>query len=205
MDSNSFNTKVQRSILPLDELTALVNGKGNVLEKLDVLYLHVEGKAREMIGWYLTHKRVPALWSQGLRFLAIVCAGFGGLCPLLQSFDPHFNQLGYVSLGLVAAFVGVDKFFGFSSAWMRYMLMQIRLQKKFAEFQLEWLKRRSFVDKDLSKEQAEVLFSFLQAFQVDLLAEVEKETQSWVAEFQSNLVQLDKISKEHAATTTNNK
>ena len=205
MDSKSLNPKVQRSILPLDGLTVLVNDKENVLEKLDVLYLHVEGKAREMIGWYLTHKRTPALWSQGLRFLAIVSAGFGGLCPLLQSFDPHFNQLGYVSLGLVAAFVGVDKFFGFSSAWMRYMLMQIRLQKKFAEFQLEWLKRRSFVDKDLSKEQAEVLFGFLQAFQVDLLAEVEQETQSWVAEFQSNLVQLDKISKEQQFGTDKKK
>jgi len=82
------------------------------------------------------------------------------------------------------------------------LLTQIRLQKKFAEFQLEWLKRRSFVDKNLSKEQAEALFSFLQAFQVSLLAEVEQEIQSWVAEFQSNLLQLDRISKEHAATTT---
>lgn len=103
----------------------------------------------------------------------------------------------------MAAIVGFDKFFGFSSAWMRYMLTHICLQKKFADFQLEWLKRRSFVDKDLSKEQAEQLFSFLQAFQVGLLAEVELEIQSWVAEFQSNLVQLDdRISKEHAATNT---
>jgi len=36
--------------------------------------------------------------------------------------------------------------------------------------------------------------------QVGLLAEVEQEIQNWVAEFQSNLVQLDRISKEHAAT-----
>lgn len=130
-------------------------------------------------------------------------AGFGGLCPLLQNLGGYnFNQLGYVSLGLVAAIVGFDKFFGFSSAWMRYMLTQISLQKKFADFQLEWLKRRSFVNKDLTKEQAEQLFSFLQAFQVGLLAEVELEIQSWVAEFQNNLVQLDRISKEHATTNT---
>lgn len=192
----------QNSILPLDDLTVLVNGKENALEKLDVLYLHVENKAREMIGWYLTHKRSSARWSRVLRFLAIFFAGVGGLCPLLQSFSVHFNQLGYVALGLVAAIFGFDKFFGFSSAWMRYMLTQIRLQKKFAEFQLEWLKRRSFVDKDLPKEKAEELFGFLQAFQVDLLGDVEQEIQSWVAEFQSNLLQLDKASTEHTAATT---
>lgn len=62
------------------------------------------------------------LYPTFLCFLAIVFAGFGRLCPLLQSFDPYFDQLGYVSLGLVAAFVGVDKFFGLSSAWMRYMM-----------------------------------------------------------------------------------
>jgi hypothetical protein len=195
-------TEVSKSILPLDDLTALVNGKENLLEKLDMLYLHVENKAREMIGWYLVHKRTPARWSRVLRFLAIFFAGIGGLCPLLQSFDPLFNKLGYVALGLVAGILGFDKFFGFSSAWMRYMLTQIRLQKKFADFQLEWLKRRSFVDKNLSKEQAQELFGFLQAFQVDLLAEVEQEIQSWVAEFQSNLLQLDKASTEHTATTT---
>jgi hypothetical protein len=202
MDTESVSKRVLQSILPLDDLTVLVNGKEDALEKLDVLYLHIEGKAREMIGWYLAHKRAPARWSRVLRFLAILFAGLGGLCPLLQSFSPHFNQLGYVALGLAAAILGFDKFFGFSSAWMRYMLTQIRLQKKFAEFQLEWLKRRSFVGKDLSKEQAQELFSFLQAFQVDLLAEVEQEIQSWVAEFQSNLLQLDKASTEHAAATT---
>ena len=193
--------EINQSILPLDDLTALINSKESSLEKLDVLYLHIESKSREMIVWYLTKKRLPSLCSRVLRFLAILFAGFGGLCPLLQNLGGYnFNQLGYVSLGLVAAILGFDKFFGVSNAWMRYMLTQISLQKKFADFQLEWLKRRSFVDKDLTKEQAEQLFSFLQAFQVGLLAEVELEIQSWVAEFQSNLVQLDRISKEHATT-----
>lgn len=187
----------------MDDLTALMNGKENMLDKLDVLYLHVENKARKMIGWYINKKRSPARWSRWLRFLAIMFAGIGGLCPLLQNLGGYnFNQLGYVALGLMAAILGFDKFFGFSSAWMRYMLTQIRLQKMFAEFQLEWLKRRSFVDKDLSKEKAEELFGFLQAFQVSLLAEVEQEIQSWVAEFQSNLLQLDKASTEHTAATT---
>ncbi|MFI3219995.1 MAG: SLATT domain-containing protein [Methylococcales bacterium] len=69
-----------------------------------------------MIIWYLTKKRLPSLCSRVLHFLAIMFAGFGGLCPLLQNLGGHnFNQLGYVSLGLVAAILGFDKFFGFNS------------------------------------------------------------------------------------------
>jgi hypothetical protein len=49
MESELLLAKFEQGILPLDDLTALVNEKASLLEKLDVLYLHVEGKAREMI------------------------------------------------------------------------------------------------------------------------------------------------------------
>jgi SMODS and SLOG-associating 2TM effector domain 2 len=157
------------------------------LEKLDMLYLHVEGKSRVMIGWYIRKKRSRARWSRTLRFLAISFAGIGGICPLLQNFGEYFNQMGYVAFGITAMILGFDKFFGFSNAWMRYMMTQIRLQKKL----------RSFVDKDLTQTEAEALFSFLHTFQEEMMAEVEQETHYWITEFQSNLVQLDKTREDY--------
>jgi hypothetical protein len=202
MNTNSSNSKAKKSIFPLDNLTLLLNDKTDPLEQLDSLYAAIENKAREMIVWYLNKRRFPSLCSRFLRFLAIMLASFGGLCPLLQHIgDYNLNQWGYFSFGLAAAILGLDKFFGFSSAWMRYMLMQMSLQKKFANFQLEWLKRRCFVTKDLSQEEVESLFMFLQNFQVDFLTEVEQEVHSWVIEFQSNLVQLNKMGKNDATNS----
>ena len=205
MENKPRIIEINQSVLPLEDIVPLLNSKDNTLEKLDLLHLHIEGKTREIILWYLKKRQVPALCSRILRFLAIILAGFGGLCPLLQnmmSFD--LNQMGYVSFAMVAVILGFDKFFGFSNTWMRYMLTQISLQKKFADFQLEWIKHRSFVDKDLSKVQAERLFSFLHDFQVNLLIEIEQEIQNWVAEFQINLIQLESMGKETPATGKKN-
>lgn len=74
METKPPITEATKGILPLEELTLLINGREHVLEKRDVLYLSIESKAREMVLWYLNKKRFPSMCSQVLRLLAMVAA-----------------------------------------------------------------------------------------------------------------------------------
>ena len=93
----------------------------DVEASLNALYRYAEAMADESIRWYWKAKRSNALWSRLLRVVAIGFAALGGLAPIISSLDwftqsSHLvGQLGYISLGLAAACVGFDKFFGFSS------------------------------------------------------------------------------------------
>jgi hypothetical protein len=46
--------------------------------------------------------------------------------------------MGYLFLALAAAFVATDKFFGFSSGWIRYIRTGQVLMKELAEFRMDW-------------------------------------------------------------------
>lgn len=64
--------------------------------------------------------------------------------PLAQGL-PHaisgqesLGHFGYIFLALAAGCVAMDKFFGFSSNWMRFMTTSLALQRHLAEFEMDW-------------------------------------------------------------------
>ena len=87
------------------------------------LYRYAEGRAIEATDWYLQDKRGKRIWSRGLRLLAILLVTAGALQPLLDAAAPGPSRTawGYVLLALAAACIGLDRFFGLSSGWMRSM------------------------------------------------------------------------------------
>ncbi|MDY6992685.1 MAG: SLATT domain-containing protein, partial [Pseudomonadota bacterium] len=92
-----------------------------------------------------------------------------------------------------------DKFFGFSSGWMRYMLTQLSLQKALAEFQLGWMLLWADIDKQQpTPEQRKKILQYLIDFQAKLFTEINQETQTWMIEFQSNLIQLERSTRTQA-------
>ena len=96
-------------------------------ESLKILYAFAYKTAKEAIDWYWG-KKWKGIIGRALRFLAIVLTAAGGMVPLLLSADIENlgivvvkPQYGYVLIAFAAAFVGLDKFFGFSSTWIRYV------------------------------------------------------------------------------------
>jgi len=167
-------------------------------DEYNQLYQRVEDKALEIIDWYLKRKTIQAMGSRILRILAIFFTIVGGVMPLLQGLllENLSSQLGYIALALAAACVGADKFFGFSSGWMRYMLTQLSLQKALAEFQLGWMLLWADIDKQQpTPEQRKKILQYLIDFQAKLFTEINQETQTWMIEFQSNLIQLERSTR----------
>ncbi len=172
-------------------------GEGAPLQEYDPdrLYQTVEAQVSEIIQWYLARKEGPKRISQILRLFAIVTLTLGGLIPIvaaqLQQYD-RWSQWGYVIIALGGAALALDRFGGFSSSWMRFISTTLRLQGLLSAFQLDWAICRANMATPPTTEQAVELLEQLKAFRAAVWTEVQAETDSWIQEFKSSMVELQK-------------
>ncbi len=178
---------------------------------LDSLRQYVEEDVEAAIHWYYAKKPWKAWASQLLKSLTLFTTGLGGLLPIVsatgvfsyrlpeaqrQLRNLQINQIGYLCFGLAAAFLALDKYFGYSTGWMRYISTGMSLETLLRNFRLDWAKATAgLAGVTPSGAVLETLLQKIQDFSVAARALVEKETQAWVMEFQSNLSQLEKEAK----------
>src|SRR6266581_1767602 len=91
----------------------------------------VEVEGQKAIDWYWKAKRSKSIPSQGIQFCALLLAAAAGLVPIIvqllknagattTGFDS--GPLASLFVGIAAALLGLDKAFGYSSGWTRYVL-----------------------------------------------------------------------------------
>jgi hypothetical protein len=179
---------------------------------LEYIRQYAEKKILAEWSWYHDKKQFNAGRSQWIRWLALVFTIVGGLIPLLIALFsgrpewPWFmtafgairiGQIGYLVLAIAAGFILMDRYFGYSTAWMRYIVAMQTIEKAREGFRLDWtvLARRLPLVTAGTPEQTELLERMIQRARA-LILEVkdasEKETQAWIVEFQSSLSQLEK-------------
>jgi hypothetical protein len=186
---------------PID-LSKLSWKDGEVGNSLSVLHRYVEDQAQKQIQWYWDNKRSKAYTSMVLRFVAITLFVLGGLVPIVKATLPastvgkfpfDFGQSGYLLIGIAAGCVGLDRFFGYSTGWIRYVTTAMALEKSLEQFRLEWARDMAKIrGAPPTPEQLENLIQTCGAFSLAIKTQVEQETKAWVVEFQSNLSQLEK-------------
>jgi len=179
----------------------------DIQTSISKLYQYAEASANASINWYGRHKNSLARWSQGLRSLTIILTSLGGLMPIISALgwstvnvpvvgSLNLGQLGYLFLGLAAACVGYDKFFGYSSGWMRYITTKMTLEKTLAEFRLDWaMMIAKLGDNPPTPDQVQLMIQRLKEFLLVTNNHVEKETQAWISEFKTNIAEIEKTSK----------
>lgn len=195
---------------------------------LHSLYLAVLRKVDSALKWYRDARRIKSRWSSAIRLFAIVLFSVAGLIPILQAaglswtsisaipanpttdqvlalvrgprFD--FGQLGYVAAALATAFLGLDKFFGFSSGWVRYMLADSNIRKAVAEFQMNWVIANTCLDRDEEERRcAKKRLQLLKDFSIKITDLLDEETRQWAGEFQGALSALDKSASDAQEVT----
>ena len=173
---------------------------------LDVVFQHATKKAKDAIGWYLVSKRRKQIWAVGLRVGAILSASAAGILPMLsQIFVTNGNPVippvwASVLLGLAAAMVVLDRFFGFSSGWMRFIAAEMELHQILEEFQMEWeSERAAWKGSGPNDDQVQKMLDRAKDFVLQVNTLVRDETNAWIAEFRSALKQVDELAKARAA------
>jgi len=175
-------------------------------EYVMAIYGDAVAKACEAIDWYLVKKRPQKMWAQWLRLAAILFTVVGGLIPLISGSttlgqgEAVFSRLGYVALALAGACIALDKFFGFSSAWIRYLTTATTLQRTVAKFQLDWAILCVSVEVS-SPTRKETMLRRILAFVRQVRSTVEKETAEWASEYRRNLAEMEKSTQEQLETS----
>lgn len=189
------------------ELGQLSWADGDRAECLRQVYARVIADARSAIEWYQDNKRPKKWLATGIRWTAVLLITASGLIPLgvevLPDIFPslpdssEFNAL-WISLvvALAAAVFGIDKFFNFSSGWMRYVRTDLALRSALGEFEFDWqVARASCSAPEPTPEQTAAMFARCKAFAAAITAIVTEETNASISEFQASLAHLGETVK----------
>jgi hypothetical protein len=131
----------------------------------------------------------------------MVSTALAGLIPVIVVIVPGvpaFQNSGLaasVLVGLAASLIGVDKAFGLSSGWARYVLTATTIRKGLEEFRMDWTLLLAKAGANPSNEDIVGLLDRAREFTSFVEGLVLQETKEWITEFQSNVAQLEKETK----------
>ncbi len=180
----------------------------NLGPSLTEIFRYVISEAGKSSNWYWRAKRWKARPSYIIRFSAWILASVAGLLPIIGELIPatpsgqtphgiaalHLGNGLWASLllGIAAALFGLDKTFGFSSGWARYVLTATNIRKMLEEFRMEWAELMAKAGTSLTADNVAPLLERAKKFRSDVEALVLQETKDWVTEFQSTMQQMEK-------------
>ncbi|MFE3167996.1 SLATT domain-containing protein [Streptomyces sp. NPDC059224] len=169
---------------------------GEPAERLDELYRWVERGALGTAEWYLSDRAGKRRGARALRCGAAVGAVLGAALPLLDltGVIGGVAPWGYLALLMAVACVGVDRFFGVTSGWMRDMATAQAVQRRLQVLQFDWASEsvREVLGpaEGTASEAAERCLAVLRRFSEDVTELVRTETADWMVEFRTGLAPL---------------
>ncbi len=164
---------------------------------LSTLYDHAVGYATASEDWYTVERRSKRIWGQTLRVGSICLGAVAAILPLISELyrDEGVPDIApawaTVALAVAAALIGLDRYFGFSSGWMRFMLTAQRVGALRHDFEYEWQELRAAAESPPSDDQLVEPIQLARKLVADVDGAIAKETDAWVAEFDSALEQIE--------------
>jgi hypothetical protein len=204
---SAMGNRTSRDIRPR-EFPQLNWSKERTAESLGLLRNYVVEDAQQAIYWYSSKRGFKKRMAQWLRGLAIALTGIGGLMPLVSKLfevdgRPRFDPIiGAIFLGLAAILILLDKFFGFTSGWVRFMKAEQHIGRLLKGFLFEYDQLRlAWPETGPTSEQTLRCLTFCHTLVLDVDGVVQRETDAWVAEFQQVLKQIESAADQAAQPT----
>ncbi|NLW31377.1 MAG: SLATT domain-containing protein [Fibrobacter sp.] len=162
---------------------------------LEKVRLYVINEAQKAITWYMVKKEFYKRWSRLIRILTIVFFTIGAIAPLIAALQffiskatVDITQYGYIALAIAGSLLLLDRCFGFTTAWVRFITAATNIQKLITKFDSKYLLLCH--DKhERCKNQLECIRNFI----TDVREEIVKESAAWVIEYSSNLSRLEEM------------
>jgi hypothetical protein len=166
---------------------------------LEKAAMHATEHAVEAAAWYQRNRRGKRIAARISRFSAILLVAAAGVLPMLQQAYPAADGKAAIApvwasilLAIAVFLVMVDRFFGLSSGWIRYVLAEAQLRSAIQRFEFEWAATQAaFGGATPTTDQCQQALVRIKAFVAEVNAIVDDETSRWVAEFQEALKQIE--------------
>ncbi|SFD45476.1 SLATT domain-containing protein [Streptomyces aidingensis] len=153
-----------------------------------------EQETETAIEWFFRDKRAKRLQCKAIRALTVVLAVAGAALPLATAAAGGGVQgWGYVLLAVAAGGKGYDYFFGLSTGWMRDITAAQALQRALSEFRLAWTRQAlatAAAGDELAEATVAARLELITGLVTAVRDQVEHETATWRAEFESSTQQL---------------
>jgi len=205
--SNGGSPSPQPLVVPLDlgpaPETSFSWEDGKRLAALESLRDTVAKKINVTAGWYMRGKRWRRQFGRFTRVAAMVLATMAAAQPTVSEIY-HNQTRWYMSPGLAtifalcaAALLLLDRFFGASTGWVRYIMSGMALNDLRDEFEATWrLENAGWVGQpEPNVDQTKHAVSLLHGFITRVNEIVRAETEAWKAEFQNALQQVEEYAK----------
>ena len=183
-NTNNFTTPAGRRDVRPEASPMLDWSPEQRRSSMHAVYLRAEDHALKAINWYLCSKVDKKKWAQQLRFSVIVLTAIAGLWPIVSEMTKIPAIYASIALGLAGTLLAVDKFFGFSSAWMRYIAAEHQIRQCLHEFQVDYEMELAGWDhtQQPSVEQIQSALNRCKAFLFQVDGIIRQETDKWLAE-----------------------
>jgi len=167
-------------------------------------------QAQGSVDWYFSKRRRKQQGGMVLRVGAILSTAVAGVLPIFGELYGKVLDDGKVPgiapgwstifIALAGLLVLLDKFWGFTSAWIRFLQTGQELSAKLDTFRMDWEAHRC-AWKAGRPDDAQVAagLDLCRAFVNEVHAVVRLETAQWAAEFQSMIKQIEESSREAAS------
>src|SRR5260370_685432 len=122
-----------------------------------------------------------------------------GILPILSQIFTASNYVtiqpawASVALAIAVSLVALDRFFGFSSAWARYMGTGQAISAALNQFRLDWQKSsRQLPTENPTQESIDHLLDLAKTLAEKTDDLIQAETVQWVKEFRETLTEIEK-------------
>jgi hypothetical protein len=164
-----------------------------VLVSLETLFRWVEQNTIRAYDWYMREKETKARLSKTTRVGAVALLTIGGILPLLSLITDRriAGEWGFVALACGAGLLLLDRVFGLSSSWARYVSAAVELQMHLTQAQLHWARRRiGFANQTPDSTEIQRAVAEIEGFAMSVNDVIRRETEQWMVEFHENVTEL---------------
>ena len=187
--------------------SASVPSSADAPKGLQEIYDALVQKAETAMAWYESRQRSKKRGARYTRSAAIVLGASTAIIPSVIALLPERvslfgSDLAVVRLNPIATIFGVvaatlilfDRFYGFSSSWIRFIATYQEIQANLEDFRIGWRKQILKLNSNQppTDEQILAVYDFLAAFLKSINDSIRAETQGWVTEFKGALAEIDK-------------
>lgn len=190
---------IPKNLKPIDfpKLTGDPQKSG---ERLDKLCEYATSQAQEAIYWYFSRKKWRRQFGRSLRVISILLVAFAGILPIINEIlgkDGTIHSLwSTLALSVAATFILLDRFYGFTTGWIRFLLAELQISQALETFQLEIEQQKlNWGHSEPTQEQAQAMLQQVQQFLKQIREIIHDETMQWATEFTEILKQIDEQAK----------